>query len=163
MKKLAEENVNNGSFHLYIVGKGEEEVKLKELVKKYNVSEKITFLGFQSNPYPYVKNADLFVCSSYNEGFSTAVTESIILGTPVITTLCSGMKEILGDNNEYGFVTENNEEELYQGIKYLIENPDTLSSYKNLAKLRGNAFTMEKTIKETEAFFDSILNGDING
>ena len=72
--------------------------------------------GFQSNPYSYMKRSDLYVCSSYVEGFSTVVSEAVILGIPVVTTESSGMREILGDS-EYGLITENSDESLYQGMK----------------------------------------------
>lgn len=82
-----------------------------------NLTDTFTFLGYRDNPYKYVKKADLYVCSSRREGFSTAVTEALIVGTPVVSTNCSGAYELLGKNNEYGIVTENNEDALYEGIK----------------------------------------------
>ena len=54
------------------------------------------------------------------------MTESLVVGTPVVTTLCSGMTELLGENNEYGIVTENNEDALYEGIKKMLTTPDCL-------------------------------------
>ena len=67
----------------------------------------VDFLGYQTNLYKYVAKCDLFVCASHAEGFSTAATEALILGVPVCTVEVSGMKEMLGENNEYGIITEN--------------------------------------------------------
>lgn len=64
-------------------------------------------MGFVSNSYQYIKNAVLLVFTSRAEGYSTMVTEAIILGKPVVVSDCSGMKEILGES-KYGIVTENN-------------------------------------------------------
>lgn len=61
-----------------------------------NLTDTFTFLGYRDNPYKYVKKADLYVCSSRREGFSTAVTEALIVGTPVVSTNCSGAYELLG-------------------------------------------------------------------
>ncbi|MBQ5900346.1 MAG: glycosyltransferase, partial [Clostridia bacterium] len=47
------------------------------------ISDAFTFIGYRKNPYQYITHCDLFVCSSYREGFSTAATESLIVGTPV--------------------------------------------------------------------------------
>lgn len=69
----------------------------------------VQLLGFRDNPYPYMAAADLYVCPSYVEGFSTVVSEAVVLETPVVTTDCSGMREILGDS-EYGLITQNTEE-----------------------------------------------------
>ena len=78
-------------------------------------------MGYKENPYKYLAKCDLFVCSSYSEGFSTAVTEALILGIPVVTTYVSGMTELLGDN-EYGIITSNDEISLYEAIKLLIND-----------------------------------------
>ena len=124
-KKLKDEGI---PVHTYIVGKGEEKASLEKQAFDCGIQDSLTFVGFQTNPYKYVKTADLYVCSSRREGFSTAVTEALIVGTPVVSTNCSGAYELLGYNNEYGIVTENNEESLYRGIKKMLES-ETLSSF----------------------------------
>ena len=140
------------AVHTYILGEGSENYKteLNKLVIDNNVSDSFTFLGYQTNPYKYLTKADLFVCSSHTEGFSTAATEALIVGTPVCTVEVSGMKEMLGENNEYGIVTENSEESLYEGIKSLLDNPDLLKHYKEKAIERGKFFSTEKTVKAVE-------------
>ena len=59
----------------------------------------------------------MYICSSRREGFSTAVTEALILGLPTVSTNCSGAEELLGKNNEYGIVVENSEIGIYKGLK----------------------------------------------
>lgn len=143
--------------HTYILGEGSDSYKsdLIKLINDNNISDSFTFLGYQTNPYKYVSKADLFVCSSHSEGFSTAATEALIVGTPVCTVEVAGMKEMLGENNEYGIVTENSEEALYEGIKSLLDNPDLLKHYKEKAIERGKFFSTEKTVKAVE---DMLLN-----
>ena len=96
-------------IHTYILGEGSKRDELAAFLETEGISDSFTFLGYQTNPYKYVKNSDLFVCSSHSEGFSTASTETLIVGTPVVTTLVSGMKEMLGENNEWGIITKNDE------------------------------------------------------
>lgn len=103
--------------HVYIIGKGEEQKPLQDLIRENQLDDDWTFVGFRDNPYKYVAKADLYVCSSRREGFSTAVTEALIVGTPVVSTNCSGAKELLGGSDEYGIVTDNDEDALYHGIK----------------------------------------------
>ena len=98
--------------HVYILGTGSDREKIEDYTNKNHISDSFTFLGFQDNPYKYVVKADLFVCSSRREGFSTAVSEALVLGVPVVSTNCSGAYELLGENNEFGIVTENDEEKL---------------------------------------------------
>lgn len=136
----------------YILGDGSESHKkeIAEILKLNNISDSFTFLGYQTNLYKYMANADLFVCSSYSEGFSTAATEALIVGLPVCTVEVSGMKEMLGENNEYGIITKNDEDALYKGIKSLLDNPELLKCYKEKAIERGKFFSTEKTVQAVE-------------
>lgn len=142
--------------HIYIIGIGGEEKNLKQMVFDLGVEKTVHFLGFKDNPYKYVANADLFVCSSRREGFSTAVTEALILGIPVVSTECSGAKELLGENNEYGIVVDNSEDGIYEGLKKMLSYPDLLKHYKKQAEIRGGFFSKEKTVKAVEDMLDSL-------
>lgn len=136
--------------HLYILGIGPEKEHLEKYAKENGMEDKITLLGYQTNPYKYVSRCDLFVCASYAEGFSTAATEALILGVPVCTVEVAGMKEMLGENNEYGVVTENTEESLYREIKELVINNDKRKKYKKEAAERGKMFRTEMTVNAVE-------------
>lgn len=153
-KKLIEKSF---PVHFYLVGKGEEKPNLERLIEENNVKENWTFIGFKTNPYKYVKNADLYVCSSYKEGFSTAVTEALIVGTPVVSTNCSGAKELLGENNEYGIVTENNENALLKGLEEMLLNKGLLAKYAKKAKERGKKFNVDKTVEAVENMLMEVL------
>ena len=145
------------SIRLYILGIGPLRQELEEYVVANHLQNEVVFLGYQTNPYKYVSKCDLFVCSSFAEGFSTAVTESLIVGTPVCTVEVSGMKELLGNNNEYGVVTENTEEALYDGIKSLLSNPERLEYYRAKAKIRGTAFNARTTVLAVEDMLDALM------
>lgn len=146
-KRLLDKGIQN---HVYILGIGDEKPKIEKYLVENNLTNTFTFLGYDTNPYKYVKACDLYVCSSLSEGFSTSVTESLIVGTPVVTTLCSGMQEMLGENNEYGIVTENNEDALYEGIKKMLTTPGLIEHYAERALERGKKFSTEKTTKAVE-------------
>ena len=147
-------------FQLYIIGTGPLKEELESYVYDNKLDDTVHFLGFQVNPYKYLARCDLFICSSHSEGFSTAAAEALIVGVPVCTVEVSGMKEMLGENNEYGVVTENNDEALYQGIKDLLNNPEQLTHYKKQAEIRGKSFRMEQTVKAVE---DMLLEVSGNG
>ena len=143
-------------LHTWLLGIGEEEQRLRAFAREKGIEDSFTLLGYQTNPYKYVAKCDLFVCSSHSEGFSTAATEALIVGTPVCTAEVSGMKEMLGANNEYGLVTENDEEALYQGIKKLLDDPALLTHYKKQAALRGRDFSTEETVRAVEEMLLSL-------
>lgn len=87
---------------LWILGEGEERPGLERLSRELGVSSRVTFLGFQSNPYPFLAAADVFVLSSRWEGFANVVVEALACGTPVVSTDCPyGPSEILA-GGEFG-------------------------------------------------------------
>jgi len=141
---------------LYILGTGSLREVMEQYIEKNGLSDTVKFLGYQTNPYKYVSKCDLFVCASFSEGFSTAATEALIVGTPVCTVEVSGMKEMLGEHNEWGIVTENDEEALYQGIKGLLEDPSRLAYYKEKAIERGKDFSTEETVRAVEEMLLSL-------
>lgn len=139
--------------HTYILGEGPDERKLKKQTEVEGCADSVSFLGYQTNPYQYVRRCDLFVCSSLAEGFSTAATEALIVGTPVCSVEVSGMREMLGEHNEYGVIVKNDDTALYQGLKGLLDEPERLSFYKQRAILRGNKFSAEETVSPVEEMF----------
>ena len=143
-------------FDLWILGEGEERPALEKYMSENNLCNNVKMLGFQNNPYPFINNADLLVCSSTYEGFSTFVTEGLILGKTIVTTDCSGMYELLGDN-EYGLITKNEDEAFTNGLREMLSNPLLLADYTEKAKLRGKQFSKEKLTAETEKLFFRTL------
>lgn len=144
------------SLHLYLLGTGPEQSNLESLIRQLGLTEHVTFLGYQTNPYRFLSKCDLFVCASFAEGFSTAATEALIVGTPVCTVEVSGMKEMLGEHNEYGIVTGNDETALYHGIRGLLDDPDLLQHYTIQAALRGRDFSTEETVRAVEDMLLSL-------
>lgn len=147
VKRLKEQGY---PVYFYILGEGPERSRLQEYIQQNGLEDSVTLLGYQLNPYKYVAKCDLFVCASFAEGFSTAATEALIVGIPVCTVEVSGMKEMLGEDNEYGLVVENNDEALYQGIKRFFVEPGLLEHYTKQAEIRGKEFSTEKTVQAVE-------------
>ena len=112
----------------YIVGDGPEKEALLQEIKRAGVEDSFFLLGRRDNPFPYVKNADLFVLSSDYEGLPTVLYEAIILGVPCVTTCVAGAEEIL--ENKYGIITEKDGEALFRGIEELITDEQKLELVK---------------------------------
>lgn len=146
-------------FHLTILGEGPERERLERQIKESGMESLVNLKGFVDNPYPYMKRADVIVCSSRYEGSSTVVQEALILGKVVVTTPCSGMKELLGDS-EYGLIAEDCEDGLYFGLKKLLESEGLLAEYQGSAKLRGTELRKHVKVLETECLFQGILQGE---
>lgn len=152
-KKLRDEKF---PIHVYILGDGPEKSTLQQFISENKLEKQVTLLGYQLNPYKFISQCDLFVCASHAEGFSTAATEALILGVPVCTVEVSGMKEMLGDKNEYGIIVKNTEQDLYLAIKQLISKEELLSYYKKKAIERGEFFDTDKTVRAVERMLLSL-------
>lgn len=147
IKRLVDDGHN---IHLTILGEGSDRRELEEYITNNNLNNVVSLPGFVQNPYAIMAQHDIFVCSSRAEGYSTAITEALILGLPIVTTDCSGMKELLGENNEYGIVTQNDDDALYKGIKSIINSNEVFKLYKSKAIARGKDFSLSKQISEIE-------------
>lgn len=145
--KLVKEGLD---YEIWIIGEGNKRPLLEEYIKENNLSDTVKLLGFKANPYKYLNLADSFVCSSRAEGFSTVASEAVILGKPIVTVNCSGMHELLGENNEYGLVVENNEDALYEGMKTMLENKDIFNNYLEKVKERESIFDYRVAVKNIE-------------
>ena len=143
-------------IHLYVLGIGPLQKEMVSFINHNKLHNVITLLGYQTNPYKYVKKCDLFVCASFAEGFSTATTEALIVGTPICTVEVSGMREMLGEHNEFGMITPNTEKALYEGIKELIDNKELLANYRKQSLLRSTKFTTDQTVRAVEDFLLSV-------
>ncbi len=152
-KRLLDEGF---SHSIYLIGIGEDQKKLEAQARALGVEGSFHMIGFRDNPYQYVSRCDLYVCSSRREGFSTAVTESLIVGTPVVSTDCSGARELLGENDEYGLVVDNSEEGIYNGMKKMLSDTALLEHYKQQAILRGKRFSREQTVEAAERMLESL-------
>lgn len=144
------------AYDLWILGEGPDREKLEQYIAENDLSDSVRLFGYCTNPYPYIKAADLLVCSSRYEGFSTFVTEGMILGKPVVTTDCTGMRELLGDS-AYGLITGNSEEALHEGMRRMLGDPSLREHFTAKAAVRGRDFSARKLTESTERFLIALL------
>ena len=130
---------------LYFIGNGEKVKLIKQKIKEYNLEDDIILLGQIENPYPFFKNAKLFVHTAKYEGLPTVLLESLAFGTPVVAYDCpTGPKDILGKNSEYGeLIPLNDKDTFVKRVYELIDNNEKYENYKKMSLIRANDFSME--------------------
>jgi len=116
-------------FTLWLIGDGAEHQQLVDKVSGEKLEDTVKLLGIQSNPHKFTAKADVFICSSFSEGYSTACAESILLGVPVISTAVSGAQEII-DDSQCGMVCQLDDASLYDALKHVLDNPEVISTWK---------------------------------
>ncbi|MFV2047206.1 glycosyltransferase [Metabacillus litoralis] len=126
-KKLVEKGYN---VKWYIIGEGDQRAKIKRYINEYKLAENIEILGALPNPYPYMKNVDIFVHPSLVESLSITVLEALALNTPVTVVKSLGPMEFIR-HEENGILVDPTPDGLYEGIVSLLKD-DTL--YKRLKK-----------------------------
>lgn len=137
------------SFQMIFVGDGPQKEELMDTAKECGLEGCVLFLGEQSNPHKYTVKADVFVCSSFAEGYSTSCTEAVMLGVPVVSTLVSGAEEIIR-SAQSGIVTENSEDGLYDNLKKILDDPEVISQWKEVLKNSRHNFSIEKRKQKLE-------------
>ena len=157
---------------LIILGQGPLEDKINSEIKKLHLEKSVKLIGYQKNPYFYMKNSSLFVSSSFYEGMPNVVLEAMYTGLPIIVTDCkSGPREILAPNSvlsqeindisyeEYGVlvpVLDNKKYEKIMGdaIIELLKDSKLRGRYSIKSKKRIQDFSKEKMMEEWNKVLD---------
>ena len=84
-----------------IIGTGDLEDEIKNLIKKYNLEKNIVMLGFKENPFPYEKNSKVSILPSKAEGLPMSIIESMVLDIPVLNSGVGGMKTLFKNNTDF--------------------------------------------------------------
>jgi glycosyltransferase involved in cell wall biosynthesis len=112
------------AMHLMILGEGKQRPELLRLAHQLGIAEDVELPGFQANPYPYMRGADLFALSSSWEGFGNVLVEAMACGTPVASTDCpSGPSQILQGGRYGALVPVDNDDALARAILTSLRNP----------------------------------------
>ncbi len=118
----------------YCIGEGNSRKKYEKLIDENNVKDKFILLGSDPNPYPFIKQCDLYVQPSRYEGYCITLIESMCLNKPIVTTDVNGVKEQI-KNEETGLIVGIDENEIYNAVKKLINNNELCRVFcNNLSK-----------------------------
>ncbi|WP_417559375.1 glycosyltransferase [Marinomonas sp.] len=120
-------------YSLVLVGRGPDEILLKEQAMLLGIDKQVVFTGFQSNPYSFIKHAELFVLSSRYEGFPNVLVEAMIIGTPVVAFDCpTGPREILKRNLSSSLISLGSVNELTLKLKNIRALDNSLYTERGL-------------------------------
>lgn len=126
---------NELDFKWYFVGDGVDRSKIESLISEKQLHDYIEITGLQDNPYPYIKNCDIYVQPSYEEAHPLSIIEAQILGKTIVSTATVGGLSIINDG-ENGLIADINAESIAKKINLIYQDKDLQQSIQNnLAKI----------------------------
>lgn len=139
-------------FTWHIVGEGSERTRLEPLIAENNLENYIILEGSKSNPYPYMKYADLFVHPSYVESQGLTVLEAMALGVPCVVTKSRGPCEFIEDGVN-GLLTEQSPESLTEKVLAILNDMELYQRIKKNTKC-PEQFRPDQVMKQIESLID---------
>ncbi|MBU2544905.1 glycosyltransferase [Patescibacteria group bacterium] len=136
---------------LVILGEGELDKDLKELVKELKLEDKVHFFGFQRNPFNFLARSKIFVLSSLTEGFPNSLIEAMACNVPVISTNCpSGPSEIIQDQESGILIPVNDEKILAKSILKILKNQSLADKLSVNGRRKVEDFSVKNIIDQYE-------------
>ncbi|WP_088293422.1 glycosyltransferase [Bacillus mycoides] len=103
----------------YCIGDGKEKVMYEKLVENYGIQSDYIFLGAMSNPYPFMKQCDIYVQPSRYEGYCITLAEARCFSNPIISTNFTGASEQINHNHN-GLIVQFDEQQMYDAIVQIL-------------------------------------------
>ncbi|MDV5102901.1 glycosyltransferase [Clostridium perfringens] len=114
----------------YCIGEGNMRKELEDMIKNKNLQDNYILLGSKRNPYPFMKECDIYVQSSRHEGYCITLAEARCFNNPIITTNFTGANEQIR-NEKTGLIVNFNQDEMYKAIKRIIKDRELRDSIGN--------------------------------
>lgn len=148
MKRL----VNAGqSLQLVLLGQGPDEESLRSMVQELELTSQVFFLGFQANPYAYLRSADLFVLPSRFEGLPNVLIEALVCRTPVVAADCpTGPREILDQGQHGPLVPVEDVEAFTAAMQQVLSSPPSESQRESARQSMFDRYDVRQGIHSLE-------------
>lgn len=142
------------SVQLAILGDGPLRVQLIERARELGLTETVTFMGFQQNPWRYLKHADLFVLPSRYEGLPNILLEALALCTPVVASDCPGaIREVQDSGTEIVLVPPGNPTALAEAIVSVCRSNEDFPNRMTTSQSALSKFDLHQIVAEYAALF----------
>lgn len=124
LAKVHKRLLDDGFLHeIIVIGDGNHRPVIETVIDDLKIQETFKLLGTHKNPYPYIKAAEFFILPSKTESYPLIIGETLCLAKPIISTDVGGINEMI-DHDVDGMLIEPEEEEIYQAMKKVLNNPN---------------------------------------
>ncbi len=136
-----------------IVGGGDKFEEIREMFSVSPIKNLVSFTGPLSNPFPIVKQADVFALLSNFEGLPNTIFEALILGVPVLATDVGGVCTQI-DDNETGWLVDNDEKEILNKLEYIMSHPEEVDRVRE--NLKDYSYDNSAVLEKAETILFQI-------
>lgn len=135
--------------HFVWVGNGDRQQELTELLQKYRVVERVTFLGYRADIPNLLTAADLFVFPSYQEGMPFAVLEAMVYGLPIVASDTGGIPEMITDGKHGLLFKTGDRQDLFKKLDWALSNYTLMAKMANAAQKQAQKFSAAQMQQNT--------------
>lgn len=134
---------------MIIVGEGPDRKNIEKKIKELKLEDEVILIGQTENPFPWMKNAKLFLHTSMGEGFGLVLVEAMAVGTPVIAYDCpTGPREILDNGNAGGLIELDDKKAFEEKIIEILSDKNIENKIIKNMNIKINEFTYEYIRKD---------------
>lgn len=146
--------LNDEDIRFIIIGYGSEYSILKDIIYKNNLENRVYLLGELKNPIPYIKKSEFLMITSEAEGLPQVMIEALVLSKPVISTNCTGPREVLGEK-EYGFTLDYDKNKFSNIVQELFRSNEMKEYYGRKGNNRVLSIINSSNLDELDLFFEN--------
>lgn len=150
---LAKLKAQGYNVRWYCVGEGNARAFYEQLIKRYGVENDYILLGADPNPYPFMKQCDIYVQSSRHEGYCITLSEAKCFNNPIISTSFTGAGEQIV-NNQTGLIVDFDEQQVFTAVQQLLDNEILRNTIKR--NLRYETANSTKGLEKLYKIIDTI-------
>ncbi len=143
---------------LCILGQGELEGSLRQLIAARGLGDSVSLAGFQANPWKYIARADVFLLTSRYEGFGNVLIEAMACGVPVVATASAGTRDIVQHGVDGMLVEAHSPQSVAASVLGILESPGRRATMSGAAQRSADRFAIEQVIARYETVLEQTAS-----
>jgi glycosyltransferase involved in cell wall biosynthesis len=143
-------------FRAWILGRGELESELRALLARATVGDRVSLLGFQSNPWKFMARGDVFLLTSRYEGFGNVLIEAMACGLPVVATASSGTRDIVEHERSGLLVERHDADSVASALERLLRDAAGRAEMADAARQRARSFGIPAVVDRFDTLLEQI-------
>ena len=143
---------------LCILGQGELEGSLRQLIAARGLGDAVSLAGFQANPWKYIARADVFLLTSRYEGFGNVLIEAMACGVPVVATASAGTRDIVQHGVDGMLVEAHSPQSVAASVLGILESPERRATMSGAAQRSADRFAIEQVIARYQTVLEQAAS-----